>query len=185
MSYREIIEKIKPEFQKTLSFLEEELGKIRTSRVSPSLIENIPVEFFGKRYLLKQLASISVIDSRQLMVQPWDHSYLEAIEKAIIQAGISGTPVVEKDIIRVSFPPLSGEFRANLIKKVHQLTESANQTIRRWRQKAWDEIQEKTREGLIREDDKFRAKDELQKMVDDYQEKFKNLAQRKEKEISQ
>ena len=183
MSYKEIIQKIKPELEKVINFLEKELLKIRTSRVSPSLVEDIIVECFGEKFPLKQLAAISSPEPRQIIIQPWEKSYIEPIEKAISHSSIGANPIVDKDIIRISLPPLSEEYRRNLIRLLSEKQEEAKKTIRRWREEVWDEIQDKFREGEIREDDKFRAKDELQDLIDEYHKKIEQIGERKKKEI--
>jgi len=82
VNYKEIIDKIKPELDKVINFLERELAKIRTGRATPSLVEDIVCECFGQKFPLKQLAAISVPDSKQILIQPWDKSYLEPIVNA-------------------------------------------------------------------------------------------------------
>lgn len=183
MTYQEIIDQIKPELDKVIIFLEKEVGKIRTSRATPSLIEDIEVECFNQKFPLKQLASISVAGPRQLTIHPWDKSYLEPIEKAISKDSLGVSPIVDKDLIRISFPQLSEEYRKDLLNLLSTKKEEAKKTIRRWREKAWDEIQEKFKGGEIREDDKFRGKDKLQELIDEYNEKVEELAERKKKEI--
>ncbi|PIV12890.1 MAG: ribosome recycling factor, partial [Candidatus Nealsonbacteria bacterium CG03_land_8_20_14_0_80_36_12] len=116
MSYQEIIKKIKPELEKTLNFLEGEITKIRTSRVSISLVENLQVDLLGQKTFLKQLGAISIPQARQILIQPWDKSYLEPIEKAITSSNIGGKPIVDKETIRINFPPLSEEFRKDLLR---------------------------------------------------------------------
>jgi len=181
--YKEIVEKIKPELDKAISFLERELAKIKTSRTSSSLVEDIEVECFGKIFPLKQLASISIPEPRQILIQPWDSSYIEGIIKALEKTGIGLNPIVDKNLIRINLPILSEEFRKDLTRLVSEKQEQAKQTIRRWREEAWDEIQEKFREGKIREDDKFKGKDELQDLVDEYNQKIEELVEKKKKEI--
>lgn len=83
MSYKEIIDKIKPELDKVIIFLERELQKIRTGRATPSLVEDIIVECFGQKFPLKQLAAISVPEPKQILIQPWDKSYIEGIISAL------------------------------------------------------------------------------------------------------
>ncbi len=183
MNYKEIIQKIKPEFEKAIGFLERELAKIRTSRASTSLVEDIQVECFGQKYPLKQLALISLPEPRQILIQPWDSSYIEGILKALENSSLGCSPIVEGNFIRLNLPPLSEEFRKNLLRLVSEKKEAAKKTLRHWRNEAWDEIQEKFKEGKIREDDKFRAKDELQDLVDEYNEKIEEMVKKKEKEI--
>jgi len=181
--YKEIIQKIKPELEKVVSFLEKELAKIRTGRASPSLVEDIIVDCFGKKFPLKQLAAVSSPEPRQLVIQPWDKSYIESIEKALSDSTLGTAPIVDKDLIRISLPPLTEEYRKSLSRLLSEKQEEARKTIRRWREEAWHEIQEKTREGEIREDDKFRAKDELQELVEKCHEKIEEIGERKKKEV--
>ena len=181
--YKEIIEKIKPEMDKTISFLEKELAKIRTGRASISLVEDIIVDCFGQKFPLKQLAAISSPEPKQIVIQPWDKSYIEPIEKAISKSSLGVAPVIDKDILRINLPPLSDDYRKTLARVLSEKQEEAKKTVRHWRGEAWEEIQEKTKEGEIREDDKFRAKDELQKLVDEYNKKIEEMGERKKKEI--
>lgn len=181
--YKEIIDEIKPELEKVMRFLEREVAKIRTSRATPSLVEDIIVDCFGQKFPLKQLATISCPGPRQIIIQPWDKSYLEAIEKAISQSNRGVAAVVDKDLVRINLPPLSQDYREDLLKILSQKMEEAKKTVRRWREEAWDEIQEEFKEGKIREDDKFRAKDALQELVEEYNEKIEEIGERKKKEI--
>ena len=181
--YKEIIEKIRPEMDKVIRFLEGELQKIRTGRADPSLVEDIMVDCFGRRMPLKQLAAISAPEPRQILIQPWDKSYIESIEKALLQSNLGVSPVVDKEVIRIALPALTEEFRQKLLKVVSEKQEQVKQTVRRWREQAWREIQEQFQEGNIREDDKFRGKDELQELVDEYNDKIKSMAEKKRKEI--
>ena len=181
--YKEIIKNIKPELDKVMAFLEKELGKIRTGRASASLVEDITVDCFGQKMPLKQLAAISSPEPKQIVIQPWDKSYVESIEKAISASSLGTNPVVDQDIIRISLPPVTEDYRKTLLRIISEKQEEARKTIRHWRGEAWEEIQEKTKEGEIREDDKFRAKDELQELVDEYNKKVDKLGERKKKEI--
>jgi len=182
-TYKDLINKIKPELDKVINFLDRELQKIRAGRATPALVEDVIVECFGQKYPLKQLAAISTPEPKQILIQPWDKSYTEAITKALETTGTGANPIVDKDLIRINLPPLSEEFRKDLLHLISEKQEEARITVRRWREGAWDEIQERFREGEIREDDKFRAKDELQELVDEYNEKIEEIGERKKKEI--
>ena len=184
-SYKEIVNKIKPEFDKVINFLERELQKIRTGRANPSLVEDIVVDCFNQKFPLKQLAAISVPEPRQILIQPWDKSYIEGIVSALEKTGIGANPIVDKEVIRINLPSLNEEYRKNLIHLISEKQEEARKVIRHWREESWSEIQTGEREGEIREDDKFRAKDELQKLVDEYNEKIEEIGERKKKEISE
>jgi len=183
MTYQEIINKIKPEMDKVIIFLERELMKIQTSRATPSLVEDIIVDCFNQKLPLKQLAAISISGSREILIQPWDNSYIEGIVAALSRTGIGANPIVSGNTVRIVLPSLNEEYRKNLVQIVSEKQEEARVTIKRWREGVWKEIQNKTRESEIREDDKFRAKDELQKLVDEYNKKVEEKGERKKKEI--
>lgn len=183
--HKEIIDKIKPEMEKVINYLERELSKIRTSRATPSLVEDVVVDCFGQKFPLKQLAAISTPEAKQILIQPWDKSYIAGIVSALEKTGVGASPVVDKDVIRIILPPLSEEYRKSLLKLISEKQEEARRTIRKWREEAWEEIQGATKEGKVREDDKFRAKDELQDLVKEYNEKIEELGEGKKKEISE
>jgi ribosome recycling factor len=185
VNYKEVINKIKPEMDKVVGFLEKEMAKIRTSRANPALVEDVIVDCFGQRFPLKQLAAISVPEPRQILIQPWDKSYFEGIVAALEKSGVGSNPIVDKDVIRINLPSLTEEYRKNLSRVLSEKQEDARKTIRRWREESWAEIQKDEREGKIREDDKFRAKDELQKLIDEYHEKIEKIGEAKKKEISE
>lgn len=183
MSYQEIIEQIKPELDKVTTFFDKETAKIRTSRATPSLVEDLEVDCFGQRFPLKQLAAISLAGPRQLNIQPWDKSYIESIVAAISKSTLGSAPIVDKDLIRISLPQISEEYRKGLLRILSGKQEEAKKTIRRWREEAWDIIQREFRESKIREDDKFRGKEKLQELINEYNEKIEEIAERKRKEI--
>ena len=184
MNYKEIIKRIKPEMERTYGYLEKEIQKIRAGRISPSLVEDILVECFGKKLPLKQLGAISCPGPRQIVIQPWDKSYLEPIEKALSNnLSINASPIIDKDVIRLNLPSLTEESRKTLIRLLSEKQEEVRKTIRRWREEAWKEIQEKERAGEIPEDDKYRAKDELQDLIDEYNEKIEKIGEIKKKEL--
>ncbi len=182
-NYKQTIDKIKPELDKVVNFLDRELAQIRTTRASPALVENIIVEYFDQRFPIKQLAAISAPQPRQIIIQPWDKSYLEPIVSAISKSSLGAAGVVDKDLIRINLPSLTEEYRKSLQKLLAEKSEQEKLTIRNWREKAWKEIHDQFKDSKIREDDKFRAKDELQKMVDDYHKKIQDIKEKKEKEI--
>lgn len=181
--YKEIINKIRPELDKTLNFLDRELAKIRTGRVSTSLVEDLIIDYHGEKTPLKRLATISVSGPRTLFIQPWDTSILLNIEKIILGSDLGINPIVEADVIKLPLPPPSEEYRKNLLRLLAERLETARLTVRHWREEAWRQIQDGFRQGKIREDDKFRAKDELQELIDEYNEKIEEIGERKKKEI--
>jgi len=183
MTYKEFIDKVRPEFEKAFKFLEGEMAKIRTSRASPALVEDIEVTAFGSKFALKQLGSISTPSTNQILIQPWDSSYIDPIQKAIEQSGLGMSAVADSNGIRLSLPLLTDEYRHQLTKILNEKAEQAKQTMRYAREDCWNKIQDAQKAKTITEDDKFRGKDELQKVVDEYNEKIKNLISKKQNEI--
>jgi len=183
LDYRKIIEKVKPEMEKAIKSFEEELRTLRTSRASPQLIENLQVECFGKKFLLKQLGQISIPGPREILISPWDSSYIDPIIKAIEKSNLGLNATVDKNSIKINLPPLTEEFKKNLLKILSQKKESAKKKIREARTDAWDKIQEAFLEGKISEDQKYKGKEDLQDLVEEFNEKIEEIAKRKEKEI--
>jgi len=183
MTYKEFINNVRPEFDKAFRFLEGELAKIRTSRATPALVEDLGINYLGQKYTLKQLAAISTPQSNQIVIQPWDPSYIQPIEQAIGQSGLGMSAAVDKNVIRLSLPLLTEEYRQSLVKLLNEKAEQARQTMRHWRDDAWNKIQAAQKAKTLTEDDKFKGKDELQKLIDEFAKKIKELIDRKEKEV--
>ena len=183
LNYKDAISKIKPGLEKFLAHFKEELSAFRTGRASPALIETVEVECYGGRTPLRQLAVITVTEARSLLVQPWDKNSLKDIEKAISISRSGLSVITTSDVVRVNIPPLTEESRKELVRNLHQKMEEARLNIRSLREQAWKEIQEAERLGQIREDDKFRGKEELQKLIDESNKKLEDLSEAKEKEI--
>ncbi len=181
--YQKIIDKIKPELEKTTNYLKEETDKVHSSRANPSLVEDLKVDCFGQETLLKQLGTILAPQSNQITIEPWDKSYLQPIEKAISQSNIGATPNVSGNIIRLNFPILTDEHKERLLKNISEKAEEARQNVRHWRKEAWEEIQKLFKDGEIGEDEKFKAKDDLQEVVDEYNKKIEEIIEKKKKEI--
>jgi len=181
--YKDIIKKIKPEMEERVSHLKEELSRIRADRAMPSLVENITVVYYEQHIPLKQLAAISCPGQRQIVIQPWDKSYTKEIITAIQRSENELSPVPENDVIRITLPPLTEEYRKKLLKNLSEKREETRVELKRLREKALREIQDKAKSGEIREDDKFKGKDELQKMMDDYNKEIDAAVESREKDI--
>lgn len=178
-----IIDNTKKEFEKIVNFFQQDLSSLRTGRATPALVENISVDLLGQKFLIKQLASISIIGPRSLSIQPWDESSLSSIEKSITQSSLGISPMVDKNAIIITLPPLTEEYRSGLIKILNDKMESARISIRATREDSWREIQDNFKSGDIREDDKFKGKDLLQEIVNEYNKKVEEIAEKKRKEI--
>ncbi|MGI6341037.1 MAG: ribosome recycling factor [Minisyncoccales bacterium] len=180
--YKEQIESIKPEFEKALNYVTQKLMSVRTGRANPALVENTLVDVFGSKMPLKQLAAISIAQPKKLRVEPWDKSYIEPIARAI-QANTALSPVTDSNGVWISMPELTEDVRKDMIRTVGQIDDGAKKTIRKYRDETWSAIQKLEKEGQISEDNKFKAKDELQKVVDSYNQKIDELVKNKKKEL--
>src|SRR4030065_103470 len=163
--------------------LEEDLGGIRTGRASPALVEKLPVEYYGMPTPLMQLATISVPESRMLLIRPFDATSLRNIERAIQASDLGLTPNNDGKVIRLNLPPLTEERRHDLVKLVHNRLQEARVAVRNLRGVGIKDLREFEHEKLISEDDLEEGEDILQKLTDKYIELVNEVGIRKEKEI--
>ncbi|PIR41424.1 MAG: ribosome recycling factor [Candidatus Yanofskybacteria bacterium CG10_big_fil_rev_8_21_14_0_10_46_23] len=181
--YQSLLNENRPNLEALMSHFRDEIANIRTGRATPAIVEGIMVSAYGAKAMLKEVASIASPDSRNLTIQPWDKSLMGPIQEALVSSDLGVNPVVQGELIRLSFPPLTEERRKDFIKLLKQKSEEIRIKIRRIREDIWRDLQQLEKEGQIREDDKFRAKDELQKVIDEYMEKLKLIESKKETEL--
>ena len=167
----------------SLNYLRGEFAKIRGSRADTRLVEDLEIPSYGKAYKLKEIASLSIFPPSTIGIQPWDKMIVDDIQKAISASSLGLSSAVDGDTIRVSIPPLSEERRKEFVRLMREKKEEARISIRRARDEAWDDIQTKEKMKEISEDEKFRAKDELQKFVDEYNKKVDEISEAKEQEL--
>ena len=169
--------------QTALELLEEDLSTIRTGRASPSLVERMPVEYYGMNTPLIQLASISVPEPRQLLIRPFDPATLKNIDRAILASDLGLTPNNDGKVIRLTMPQLTEERRHELVRVVHNRMEETRVKIRNVRRDIIRDLREFEKEGLISEDDQERGEKELQELTDKFNDKVQEVGDKKEKEI--
>ncbi len=179
----DIIKNKKSEFNVVIEYYQHDISTIRTGRATPALVEDIKVSMYSQQMSIKELASISVPEPRTLVIQPWDKGSIESISGAIQKSDIGINPNIDGEIIRLIIPQLTEERRKDFIKVLKQKTEEARIKIRRVREEIWDDIQKMEKNREIREDDKYAGKDELQKIVDEYNGKIEELEKKKESEL--
>lgn len=173
----------KNELKKTEDFLGREYSQLSTGRASVGILDSILVEVYGSRQPIKNIASVAIEDPRTLRISPWDKSKIKMAEKAILLADLGLSVVSDEAGIRVVFPQLTTETRQKLVKVLKEKLEEARITVRRERERIWDDIQVQEKAGKMTEDEKFKGKDELQKIIDETNKKLEELFQRKEKEV--
>ena len=164
-------------------WLKREMSTIRTGRATPAILDGIKVEAYGTEMPINQVANISVEDARMIRITPWDATQTKAIEKAIVAGDLGLSVAVDGVGLRVTFPELTGERRTALIKVAKQKLEDARVTLRNEREKIIKDVDAQEKGGTISEDEKFRVKAELQKMVDEAGKLLDDIFTKKEKEI--
>lgn len=168
---------------KSIVALENELKRIRTGRASVSLLDGIRVDYYGTLTPLNQMASLSVPESRLIMIQPWDVSAIKLIEKAVMKSDLGVTPANDGKVIRISIPPLTEERRKKLARILQKTCEEYKVAIRNIRRDSNELIKGFKKDGDISEDDAFKAQDEIQKFTNEYTQKVDVIYKEKEKEI--
>lgn len=167
----------------SLQHLRGELSGVRTGRASLALFDSVQVSYYGTPTPLKQVATLSVPDSRTVLIQPWDTSQLPEIEKAILGSGLGLTPTNDGKVIRISIPPLTEERRKDLVKLVKKIGEESKVAIRNIRRDTNDELKSLQKDGSLTEDALRKAQDEVQKMTDQTITKVDEILKKKEAEI--
>jgi len=181
--YNDIINKRKDDLEKAIEHFKNELDKIRTGRANPALVEGLMVDYYGVKTPLKQIASINTPEPRQIVIQPWDRGALVAIETAIRESDLNLNPNNDGALIRVNIPMLTEDRRKDMVKILNQKAEDGRIAIRSIREDNWRDIQDMERKGEISEDDKFKGKEKLQEIVDEYNKKIEEIRAKKENEI--
>ena len=181
--YQEIIDEKKMVFDETIEHFKGEADKIRTGRATPALVDYLMVDYYGVKTPMRQVASINVPEPRSLMIQPWDRGALVAIESAIRDANLGLNPMNDGVVVRITIPTLTEERRKDFVKSLNHKAEEARIAVRNIREDALREIQNLEKEGSISEDDKFRAKDILQEVVEEYNKKIEELRKKKEVDV--
>ena len=174
---------IEERMQKTVEGLKTELITIRTGRATPSLIEHLRIEYAGAIMPLNQVAGISAPEAKLLVIQPWDRSSIQGIEKAIRTSDLGLNPVNDGTLIRINVPPLSEERRQELIKVVHKRLEERRVAIRNLRREAMDELKESEKNKEMSQDEHKRALNQLQKITDGYIADAEDIGRDKEAEL--
>jgi ribosome recycling factor len=175
----------KDKTKQATAWLSKEISSIRTSQATPAILDSIFVESYGSTVPIKEAASITTEGARSLRISPWDASLSKPIEKAIADSRLGLSVAVDEKGVRVTFPELTSERRQALSKILKQKLEEARVTLRKERDKTWDDIQKKEKEGGMGEDEKFRLKTEMQKITDEAGKELDKIAAKKEVEISQ
>lgn len=176
------IDEAAEKMDKAIDHLKDELMRIRAGKATTALLDGITVDYYNVLTPLNQVSNLSTPDAKTIIIQPWDKSMIEPIEKAIMQANIGLNPANNGEIIRIVVPPLTEERRRDLVKQIKSLGENTKVSIRNSRRDANEEIKKLQKEGLA-EDLAKDAENEVQDMTNDYTKKIDDMVASREKDI--
>ncbi|OGN08913.1 MAG: ribosome recycling factor [Candidatus Yanofskybacteria bacterium RIFCSPHIGHO2_02_FULL_41_11] len=182
--YKELINQRKKDFDAVFEFAKNEVATIRTGRAHSSMVEDLVVDYMGSKLRIKELATINTPEPRVIFIQPWDKGAIPMIEKAIKDSPLGLNPMSDSNGVRLTIPSLTEERRKEFIRLLHQKAEEARIKARQIREEVLKKVQNAIREKTVREDDLRHAKEELQKVIDEFNKKIDELVEKKEQELS-
>lgn len=171
------------DLEKNFSFFKNELATLSVGRATPHLVEDVMIEYYGSMTPLKQVATITIPDSRTIMIQPFDRNQLKDVEKAINLANLGLNPNNNGEVIRINIPQPTEERRKEVVKLLNKFLENARIGVRNAREDAMKEVKNLEKNGEISEDERFARQEEIQEIIDKANENLENYATQKEKEI--
>lgn len=182
---RDVLAEMDRKMNRTIEVLRRELATLRTGRATPSLVENITVEYYGVPTPLNQLASISAPDARALLIQPWDKQAMREVEKSLMKSELGFNPSNDGNIITVPIPPLNQERRQELVRLLKRKIEEGKISLRNVRRDGVETLRKMERDKRISQDENRRSQEQLQKATDVHIRVIDQVATAKEAEIMQ
>ena len=185
LTAEQVLDDVDTRMGRTLEAFRRDLGQLRTGRATPSLIENLSVDYYGSATPLKQIASISAPDARAIMVQPWDKGSLREIERSLQRSEMGFNPSNDGNTITVPIPPLTNERRQEMVKLLRKRAEDGKVSVRNVRRDGLETLRKLERDKAISQDENRRAQEQLQKVTDGHTKQIDETASAKEAEILQ
>lgn len=180
-----VLADVQQKMDRAIEALKRELANLRTGRATPSLLENITVEYYGAPTPLKQIASISAPDARAILVQPWDKQALREIERSLMKSEMGFNPSNDGNTITVPIPPLTQERRQDLVKMLKRKVEEGKVSVRNIRRDGVETLRKMERDKAISQDENRRGQDQIQKATDARIKTMDEVGEAKEAEILQ
>ncbi len=174
-----ILEDTSERMLKAIEAFQRDLSTIRTGRANPNMLDRVMVDYYGSPTPVNQIAGISVVEGRQLVIKPYDRSSIKDIEHGIYEAGLGLTPQNDGELIRIMVPALTEERRREFAKNVWKFAEHAKVAVRNIRRDANDEI----KKSDAREDEVKDGQERVQKLTDKYVKEIDEIGKAKEKDI--
>ena len=183
MSAKEVVTQFEADVKKTQAAVRADLAKLRAGRANTAILDDVRVEYYGNQVPLNQVSTLSVPESRLIIIQPWDATVIKDIEKALLKSDLGLTPSSDGKLIRLAIPPLTEERRKELVKVVSKMCEDYKVAVRNIRRDSNDFLKMAKKEGDISEDDLFKGQDKVQEITDEFVKRIDDIFQEKEKEI--
>lgn len=180
---QQVISNAEERMNKSVGATERDFLSVRAGRANPGILDKVVVDYYGVPTPVNQMAAVSVVEARTLLIQPWDASTLKSIEKAISTSDIGINPNNDGRVIRLNFPPLTEERRKELAKEVRKMSEEGKVAVRAVRRDAMEKIKALKKEGSITEDDVQNGEKKIQALTDKYCKEIDELTAAKESEI--
>ena len=177
------LDQYKEKMNKSIDSLAGEFSAIRAGRANPHVLDKIMVDYYGQPTNLQSLANISISEARTLVIQPWEASVIEDIEKAILTSDLGLTPNNDGKAVRLTFPELTEDRRKELAKDIKKKGENAKVAVRNIRRDANDFMKKQQKANEISEDELKDAESDIQKMTDEFVSKIDAMVDEKSKEI--
>ena len=179
-----ILDQAKKKMEAAIEHFKNELKNIRTGRANPGMIEHVQVEVYGSPMRLKEVASITVPEPRQLLITPFDRSHASVIGKSIEKANLGFMPIVDANAVRIQIPPMTEETRKKMVKIAQEEREKAKVSVRNIRRDSNEAAKKQKSEGLIAEDVMKKLEKQIQELTDKFCQEADKLTDEKEKEIT-
>jgi len=181
----DLLKNLELKIAEVLASLKDQLSGIRGGRPNSKLVEDITVDYFGQKLLVKQLGSINIIPPREIQISVWDKNTASLVLKAIESSNLNVSATLEGNLIRINLPALSGERRQELAKLAKKEGDVAKIKIRSVRDEINKEIASQFDGKKISEDEKFKLKDKVQKDIDKTNGEIDIILANKIKEIEE
>ena len=183
MSIADIKQTTEQKMNKTVETLKNDLGKVRTGRAHPGIVDHVMVDYYGTMMPINQVANVTLADGRTISIQPWEKKMVGPVEKAIRDSDLGVNPATHGDVIRIPMPPLTEERRRDLTKIVRHEAEAARVATRNVRRDANDHLKRLLKDHAVSEDEERKAQDEVQKMTDRHIAEIDQMLLQKEADL--
>ena len=177
------VKEAKHRMDEALTAVKREFASVRTGKATPALLDTVRVDAYGTKLPLNQVATVTTPEPSMILVQPFDKSIINEVERGILTAGLGFNPANDGNVVRVPVPPLNEERRKEYVRMLHKMAEEARISIRHARRIANDEIKQKVKDHELGEDEGHRQMEEVQKMTDDHVVQVDELLSHKEQEV--